>query len=77
MFWCSLWTAYLYACLINMSGQKAIFSLFVKSLKSNAAIYPQTKNVPSLNTHQAPRPPGIVWCQNRVRSAVPERRERD
>lgn len=29
----------------------------------------------SLNTHRAPRPPGIAWCQNRVRSVVPERGE--
>lgn len=28
-----------------------------------------------LNTHRAPRPPGIVWCRSRVRSVVPETRK--
>lgn len=28
-----------------------------------------------LSTHQEPRPPGSVWCQSRVKSVEPERRD--
>lgn len=29
-----------------------------------------------LSTHQEPRPPGNVWCQSRVKSVEPERKDK-